>query len=320
MSKRLMAVAIAATVVSAQAAAQTYPSRAVRIVVGFPPGGGIDIAARAVAQPLSESFKQSFVVDNRPGGSGIIASEIVARSKPDGYTLLMASMSHVVNPGLFPKLPYDTVKDFAPITLVGVIPNVYVVHPSLPVTTLKGLVDMAKRRPGQITFSAASGGSSSDFAMQMLVQVTRIEVLRVPYKGAIPSLTALLSGEVAVTSATLPSALPFIANRKLRVLAASTAQRSPVIPDVPTVAESGYPGFSAVGFTGLLAPANTPGDITAGLGKAIADALKQGELGRRFRELGFDPAGNTPEQFDAYIKQEIVKWTDLVKKTGMRPE
>ena len=305
---------------SPTAHAQPYPTRPVRIVVGFTPSGGIDIAARVIAQKLGESFGQQVFVDNRPGASGIIASELVARSPPDGYMLSMVSVSHVANPGLFAKLPYDTVKDFAGVALVGIIPNVVVVHPSLPVHSLKALVDLAKRQPGQLSFSASGNGSSSDLAMQLLTRTTHINLLRVPYKGAATSFTALLSGEVALTSATLPAALPFITNQRVRVLAVSTLKRSPSIPSVPTVAESGYPGFNAVGFTGLVAPAATPRAIVTRINKDVSDAQRQGDLSKRFRELGFDPGGGTPEEFDNYIRTEILKWSQILKQEAIRVE
>ncbi len=288
------------------------------MVVGFPPGGGTDIAARLLAQKLGEAMGQQVVVDNRGGGGGVIGSEIVAKSAPDGHTLLMANVGHTVNPALFGKLPYDTVRDFVPITLVVMIPNILVAHPSLPVRDFKQLLVLARAKPGSIVYGSGGNGSSPHLAMELLKYTTRIDMLHVPYKGGGPSVVALMAGEVSLAFATMPSAMPYVKQGRLRALAVSSPQRSATARDVPTVAELGYPGFNASGLAGLVAPAGTQRELVLRLREEVVRALRLADVNERLLTLGFDPVGSTPDEFDKLIRTDIEKWIKLVREANIK--
>jgi tripartite-type tricarboxylate transporter receptor subunit TctC len=299
---------------AASASAQTYPNKSIRLVVPFPPGGTTDILARDVGQRLTEAFGQSVVIDNRPGAAGNIGSDIVAKSPPDGYTLEMATVStHAINPGLYSNLPYDHIKDFAPVILVARVPNVLEVNPAVPVNSVSDLIKLAKEKPGQINFASSGSGTSIHLSGELFKTMAGVEMVHVPYKGSAPALVDLVSGQVQVMFDNLPSSLPQIKAGKLRAIAVTSEQRSPALPDIPTIAESGLPGFEATSWFGIIAPAGTPPAIIAKL-NAELDKWLQSPAGKELLlTQGALPAGGTPEQFAAYIRAETDKWAKVIK-------
>jgi len=314
----------AALIVLAAAAnvstAQTYPNRPVRFIVPYSAGGGVDIVTRTLAQKLTELFNQSFVVENRPGGSTNIGSEAVARAAPDGYMLLMGSPANAVNGSLFAKLPYDTLRDFAPVSLVGYGPLVLVVHPSVPARSVKDLIALCKSRPGQLSYASGGNGSSQHLAGEMLKVMTRVDIVHVPYKGAAPALVDLIGGQIAFMFNNTLEVLPYVKTARLRALAVASAKRAAVLPDVPTFAESGLPGFEATVWWGVLAPAATPKDVIARLNGEIVRALRAPEVKERFTTLGAEATGSTPEQFGEFLKSETAKWANVIKTSGIRAD
>ncbi|MEO7728292.1 MAG: tripartite tricarboxylate transporter substrate binding protein [Burkholderiales bacterium] len=306
--------AVAGLVPLCTAHAQIYPAKPVRMIVGFAPGGGTDVTARVIAQPLAERLGQRVVVDNRPGADGVLGTDLAAKSPPDGYTILMVNSGHTVNPGVFKKLPYDTLRDFAPITLVAMIANLLVVHPSLPAKSLAEFVRLAKARPGIINYASGGYGSSGHLAVELFRKYTHIEMTHVPYKSGGLVATALLAGEVAVSFNTIPSLITYVKAGRLRTLGVSTPQRSLSLPDVPTIAEQGYAGFSASGLAGLLAPAGTPREAVDRLQTEVAMLIRQPALLERFITLGLEPVGNTPAEFDKFIRGDVEKWTQLTRE------
>ncbi len=300
--------------------AQTYPVRPIRMIVAYPPGGGTDIVGRMMGQKLGENLGQTVVVDNRGGATGNIGTEIAAHATADGYTLLMGNVApNAINVSLFKKLPFDPVKDFAPVSLVAVTPNILVVQPSSPVKTVKDLIALAKSKPGTLNFPSAGVGSSSHLAGEMLKSMAGIDMVHVPYKGGGPALVALLSGQVQLMFATLPAAMPHVKSGKLRPVAVTTSHRSQALPELPTIAESGVPGYEAATWYGLLAPAGTPKAIVDRLHAEIVKILAT-DTRQRLAAQGFEPAGTTPAEFAGYIKSEIVKWGKVIKDAGIRPE
>lgn len=297
---------------------QAYPVKPVRIVVPFPPGGTSDILARAIGQKLNEEWKQQIIVDNRPGAGANIGAEIVAKSPPDGYTLLLASTIHTINPSLYSKLAYDPVRDFTPITLIAATSQVLVVHPSLPVKTVKEFIAYAKKRPGALNYSSAGNGSQPHLTAELFKTKTGINIVHVPYKGAPPAMTDLLAGQVALTFATAPSAVPHVKAGKLRALGVSTAQRIAALPDVPTIAEAGVPGFEAAGWNGLVGPAGMPAPVVDKLNAAVVRIVHVPAMSTYLSGQGADPQTTTPGQFGDYIKSEIVKWAKVVKDSAAR--
>jgi tripartite-type tricarboxylate transporter receptor subunit TctC len=300
------------TCASGFAGEQTYPSKPIRLIVGFAPGGGTDVSARAIVQELSEGLRQRVVIENRPGANGVIGTEIAAKSAPDGYTLLMVNSGHTANPGLYPKLPYDSIRDFAPISLVAVLPNLLVIHASLPAKTFPQFIRFARSEPGAITYGSGGQGASSHLGMEMLKRVTKIDLVHVPYKSGGQSAAALLAGEIMASFNTIPSALPYVTSGRLRALAVSSTKRSMSVPDVPTVAEMGYPGFSASGLAGLLAPAGTSSEVIDHVSRETANLLKRPQVIERFKTLGLDPVGSTPQAFTQFIKADTERWTKLI--------
>ncbi len=302
------------------APAQTpYPSKPIRIVVPFPAGGTTDILARAVAQRLTETLGQSVVVDNRPGAGGNIGAELVAKAAPDGYTLLMGTVgTHAINASLYAKMPYDHVRDFAPIILVAGVPNVLVVNPALPVNSVQELIAYGKANPGKLNFASSGNGTSIHLSGELFKTMTGVQMAHVPYKGSSPALVDLMGGQVQLMFDNLPSALPQIKAGKLKALAVTSAQRSTALPDVPTVIESGLPGFEASSWFGLLAPAGTPKDIIAKLNGEVAKWLaspgRQGKAGR----AGRDPGRPVARRFHAAHRGETVKWQKVVKDSGAK--
>lgn len=314
----LYLVTAATTVFAPHASAQAYPAKAIRIVVPFPAGGTSDILSRAIGQKLTEEWKQPVIVDNRPGAGANIGAEIVVKSPPDGYTLLLASTIHTINPSLYRKLAYDPVKDFTPITLIATTSQVLVVHPSLPVKTVKELVAYAKKHPGEINYSSAGNGSQPHLTAELFKSRTGIDIVHVPYKGAPPAMTDLLAGHVALSFATSPSAVPQVKSGKLRALAVSTAKRISALPEVPTIDESGVPGFEASGANGLVGPAGMPGAVVAKLNATVVRIVKEPAMSKFLSEQGADPFTSTPAEYAAYIKSEVAKWAKAVKDSGAR--
>lgn len=313
--------AVVAALAAATASAQIYPTKPVRLVTPFPPGGTTDILARITAQKLSESIGQQVVVDNRAGGGGTIGVEAAARSAPDGYTILIAHIGPLaMAPALYPKLGYDPVKDFAPITLLATVPNGLVVHPSVPVRSVRELVALARARPGQVLYASAGSGSIAHLAVVNLEMLTRTSLQHVPYKGGGPSVRELIAGETSLTITGLPQLRPHVEARRLRLLAIGEAKRLAVLPDVPTIAESGVPGYHVTQWQGILAPARTPAAIVARLNAEIIKAITAPDVTRRLAADGAEPVGSTPEHFAAHIKSEVAHWGPLIKSSGAKPE
>jgi len=295
-----------------------YPARAVRVVVPFAPGGPSDLPARLVAQRMTEAWGQQIVVDNRGGAGGILGAEIVAKAPADGYTLVMGTTgTHGINASLYAKLPYDTINDFAPIARIGISNYVLIVHPSLPVRNVRELVKLANARPGQIT--GASGGSVSQLAAELFKRSAGIDVVIVPYKGNALAVTAALGGEVSLIFGGIAQSAPLIKTGKLRALAVSGHRRSAGMPEVPTVAESGVPGFEAGSWYGLLAPAATPRPIIERINKETVRIVQLADVRERLLNEAFEVPIDTPEQFAAHIKADIVKWAKVVKEAGIKP-
>ena len=303
-----------------EAAAQAYPGRPVRVVVPFPPGGGTDIISRTVAQKLSEAWGQPVVVDNRSGANGLIGTELAARAKPDGYTLLVVIATHAINPSLYRKLPYDTAKDFAPVTLMAQYPYILTIHPALPARTVKELIALAKVRPGQLSYASSGEGSGPHLGFELFKSAAKIDVVHVPYKGAGPANIDLISGQVQLMFNNFLAAMPQIKAGRLRVLAVSSAERSKVMPEVPTLAQSGLPGFEVISWYALLAPAETPTAIIAKVQADTAAALRSPAVSSRLSGEGAEPVGSTPEQLGKFIAIETRKWAKVVKAAGIKPE
>ena len=306
-------------ILPADALAQSYPSRPVRLVVPFPAGGTTDILARAMAEKLSGALGQQFVVDNRPGAGGNIGSDIVAKSPPDGYTLLMGTVgTHAINPSLYPKMPYDHVKDFVPVVLVAGVPNVLVVNPTVPAKTVAELIALAKEKPGTINFASSGNGTSIHLSGELFKLLAGVQIAHVPYKGSAPALTDLIGGRVQIMFDNLPSALPHIKGGKLRALAVTSSKRAPALPDLPTIAESGVAGFEASSWFGILAPAATPRDIVQRINAEANKALHAPDMREKLLAQGAEAVGNSPEFFADYIRTETVKWAKVVKDSGAR--
>lgn len=296
-----------------------YPSKPVRIIVPYPAGGTTDIIARIAANQLTERLKQSFIVENKAGASGAIGSQAVAQAAPDGYTLVMATASsHGINSALQKSLPYDAVKDFAPITVVANTPNIIIANPAVPVKNLQELIALAKKEPGRINFGSTSAGGSPHMSAELLKMMAGIDMTHVPYKGAAPMLTDLIGGQVQIGFDNLPSSIGFVKSGKVRALAVTTARRWPGAPDIPTVAESGVPGYEVSGWFGLLAPAGTPREILNKLQGTIAEAVKSPEVAKQLNDLGAEPVANKPEVFAQEIKDDVEKWRKVVKTTGVK--
>jgi tripartite-type tricarboxylate transporter receptor subunit TctC len=291
------------------------------MIVAFPPGGGTDILGRMLAQRLGETLGQNVVVENRGGAGGNVGTEAAARAAPDGYTILMGNVApNAINVSLYRNLPFDPVADFAPVSLVAATPNVLVVHPSTAARTVKELIALARARPGTLNFASAGNGSSSHLAGELFRVLAGAEIVHVPYKGAGPAMLDVLSGQVQLYFATLPAALPHVKSGKLAAVAVTSARRSPALADLPTVAESGIPGYEASTWYGVLAPARTPARAIERLHGDIVKILAQPEFRERLEAQGFDLVGSSPEEFRAAIRSEIVKWGKVVRDAGIRPE
>lgn len=310
-----MRVLIAGIVTMAQA--QTYPDKAVRIIVPFAPGGSADIVGRIMSQKLSERLKQSVVIDNRGGGGGNIGSDMVAKAQPDGYTLLVGTVgSLTINPSLYKKMPYDPLKELTPLAYLGSTPNVLVVHTSLPVKSVRELIIFARSRPGQLNYASAGSGGSVHLAAELFKSLAKVDMVHVPYKGSGPALIDLLGGQTQLMFSTMPPALPHVKSGRLRALGMTGAKRSPLVPELPTIAESGLPGYEITQWWGLLGPPGMPAAVVTRLNSEVNAILQQPDVKERFASEGADTAPNTPEWFAAYMKIEVAKWAKVVRASG----
>ncbi len=304
----------------AVAAAESFPTRPIRLISPFAPGGGNDIISRSLGSAISKGLGQSIVVDNRPGANTIVAMEILARATPDGYTLLTTSSSQATNATLYAKLPYDSIKDFSPVSMVGVSPLVLAVNPALPIKSVSDLIAAAKAKPGSIMYPSAGTGNSTHLGGALFAAMADIQLTHVPYKGLGPGLLDLMAGRLHVVFSTAPSAIPHIKTARLRGLAVTTAARSNLVPQLPTVAESGVSGYEAGSWYGIIAPADVPRPIVARLNKEITAVLATPDFREQLMNAGADPMPNTPEQFSAYLKSEITKWAKVIKLSGAKAE
>jgi tripartite-type tricarboxylate transporter receptor subunit TctC len=309
-----------ALIVSAGALAQAYPSRPIRVVVPFPPGGGTDIVARTVTPKMAEILGQPFVIENRAGAGGNIGTEAVARSPADGYTLLVASASSAINTTLMPKLSWELARDFAPVVLMVVNNHLLAAHPSLPASNVRELLALASAKPGQVTYASYGPGSSAHLTAELFKLMAHVDLLHVPYKGAAPAVNDLLGGQVNIMFADVAALLPHIKSGKLKALGIGSAKRFEGLPDVPTIAESGVPGFEAGGFLGLVAPAGTPRAAIDALNAAAQKSLAMREVRERLLALASPPVGGTPEEFGAYMKREVDKWARVIRAANIKPE
>jgi tripartite-type tricarboxylate transporter receptor subunit TctC len=304
----------ALAVAPAAALAQAWPAKPIRVIVPFPAGGGVDYIGRLVGKGLTQRLGQQVVVDNRPGASAIIGLELLKASAPDGYTIAAASAGPlVINPHIFAKLPYDSLRDFTPISNMSTFPYLLVTHPSLPAKNVKELIALAKARPGEITYSSPGSGNGQHLATALFASMAKVNIVHVPYKGNAPSVVALLSGETQLTHSSIPSILPHVRAGRVRALAVSTAERIPSLPEFPTVAEAGVAGFEAFGWAGMVGPANMPRDILQRLNKAIVETLTQKDIVERMLSDGALPTPTSVEEFARYMKAELKKWGDVVK-------
>jgi tripartite-type tricarboxylate transporter receptor subunit TctC len=304
---------------AATAYAQQYPTKPIRVIVPFAPGGGLEITTRLIGQKLTEKWGQNIVVDSRPGAATIIGSEIASKAAPDGYTLLMITTTFAINPGLYRKLPYDPHKDFAPITQLNSQPNVLVVHPASPVKSVSDLIAQARARPGALTFASPGAGSAPHLSAEMFKRMAGVDMIHVPYKGIPPAVTDVIGGRVNMLFTTTISAAPHVNAGKLRAVAITSAKRLPTMPDVPTVAES-LPGYEAEAFQGMVAPAGVPRAIVETLAREIAAIVKSPEVTERFSRDGAVPVGSTPQQFAAFLKSEMAKWRKVIEEAGIKLE
>ena len=316
----LWVVALLACINSLTYAQAAYPIKPIRLIVPFAPGGSNDIMARITGQKFSESFGQQVIIDNRGGASGIIGTDLAAKAAPDGYTLLMMSLTLAVNPSLYKKLPYDTEKDLMPVSLVASAPLILVVHPSLPVKSLKEFIAHAKANPGKFNFGSGGPGTTPHLAGEMLKSMAGLQMTHVPYKGGGPALADLIGGQLQLMLENIPSTLPHVKSGKLRVLALSGLKRSALVPEVPTLDEAGLKGYEIVGWNGLFLPAGTPNAIVSRLHAETVKALALPDIKERLAGMGAEGVGNTPAQFSAFVKAEIKKWAQVVRAAGLRLE
>ena len=297
-----------------------YPAKPVRVIVGFAPGGAVDVPMRLLAQRLGESFG-TVIVENRPGADGILAGDFVAKSPPDGYTFVCVSAGHAMNSVLHAKtLPYHPVNDFSPVSLTASGPLTLVVNRSLPVKDLKELVALARRQPGKLNFASSGSGGTMHLAGELLKSMAHINIVHVPYKGGGPAITDVIGGQVELTFVGAPAAMPHIRSGRLKVLGVTTAKRAAALPDVPTVAELGYPGYEVAAWYGILGPARIPAAIVNQFSAELAKTLTSGDMKEKLLTFGLEPVASTPEQFTAHLKSEIARWTPIIAKAGIKPD
>ncbi|MDP2241777.1 MAG: tripartite tricarboxylate transporter substrate binding protein [Burkholderiales bacterium] len=302
------------------AAAQNYPTKPVRVIVPFAPGGSTDIVARLLAPRLSENLGQSVVVENRGGGGTLIGMDHVAKSAPDGYTLGVATLTFAINPSLVPKLPYDTLKDFAPVSLVSIVTFVMAIHPSVPARSVKEFIALAKAQPDALNYSSSGIGSASQMGAELFKYMTKTNMVHIPYTGGGPAMVALLSGQVSVFVMSIPAGLPYFKTGRLAPLGVTSVKRHPVLPDVPSIAESGLPGYELFEYQGIVAPAGTPGVVINRLQQEIVKSLASPGLNDRFTTMGATVVGSTPEELTNHVKKEIATWGKVIKTAGIKLE
>ena len=320
-ARDLLVVVTLLAVVPGTAPAQGYPSKPIRIMVAYTPAGTTDILARLIGQKMAEKWGQPVIVENRPGANGNIGTELAARATPDGYSILMATAAtHSINNTLYPKLTWDAVKDFAPVSLVALVPNLMVVNNSLPVKSVKDLVAYARANPAKLAHGSPGYGSTAHLSMELFKSLTGVTMTHVPYKGSAGVLADVMGGQIALTMDNIPVYLPQARAGKIRALAVSSAKRAAAAPEIPTLAEAGVPGFEAVSWFGLVAPAATPKPIVQALWAETARILRLPDVNKRISELGAEPVGSTPQQYAAFIQSEIVKWRKVIKDAGVRLE
>jgi tripartite-type tricarboxylate transporter receptor subunit TctC len=301
--------------------AQAYPAKPMRLVVPFVPGGSTDIIARILAQKLSEAWNQQMIVDNRPGAGGTIGVDYVAKAPADGYTLIFGHVGTFgFGPSLYPKLPYDPVRDFAPVILFAMVPNMLVTHPSLPAKTVKELIALAKARPGQLNYASSGAGSASHLAVEYFKLLSKTDITPIAYRGTGPMTISLISGETSLTITGVPPLYPHVQAGRMRGIAVASTKRLKLMPELPTIAEAGVPGYESTTWFGPLAPAKTPREIVAKLNAELVKVLQQPDVSKRFSAEGIEALGSTPEQFTAYIKTEIERWARVVKEANIRLE
>ena len=300
------------------ASAQTFPAKPVRIVVPYPPGGGTDIVTRNVAVKLGEIWGQQVIVENRAGANGMIGSELVVKSAPDGYTLAVVVATHPINPSVYAKLPYNTDRDFTPITLIATSPFVMMVHPGVPARTVREVIELARSKPGSLTFGSSE--YSSRLAGELFKNMAKIDLLHVPYKGGGPMMTDMLGGHLAIGFTSVLSALPHVKSGKLVMVAAGSPKRSPIVPEVPTIAEAGLPGYEANAWYGVFGPAAMPADTVNKIQRDIARVSAMPDLREKIVTQGGEPVGNTPAEFASFVKSEMAKWSRVVKDANIQPE
>ncbi len=320
--KALTASVVAALLVTAaaDAPAQAYPSKPIRLVVGFTPGGGVDINARLLGPKLTEYLGQQVIVDNRPGAGTNIANEFVAKSPPDGYTLLINTAAIAINMALYKKVPFDTLRDFVPISVFSQSPNILVVHSSVPAKNVKELIALAKAKPGSLNFSSAGSGTTQHLAGELFKLRSGVNIVHVPYKGSAPSLTALIGGEVSLTFANIPAIYQHVKSGRLRPLASAGPKRSELMPEVPTMAEAGVKGVEVVVWYGVLAPAATPKEIVNTLASLVKKAAFAPDIKQKLIDQGAEPVGSTPEEFAKLLREEVTKWAEVVKASGAKAD
>lgn len=308
------------TLMAEVAAAQTYPSRPIRIVITFPAGGPTDTVVRPIAQRLNEAWGQPVILDNRGGAGGVVGTEIVARAAPDGYNLLVGTAGGMaINPNLMASLPYDPFRDFAPVGMLVINPQILVAHPSLPASNVKELVALAKAKPGQLNFGSSGTGTATHLGMELLKLATGIDVVHVPYKGGAPAVTDLIAGQVQMIFVSMPSVMPHVQSGRLKALAVGSAKRVGSAPDVPTVAEAGYPGFEYANWNALFAPAGTPTAVVTKLNAEVVRILSDPALAQRLSAQGAEPAPGSPESLGRYLRQDYERWKKVIKTGGIKP-
>ena len=314
-------ISMSALVATPQAFAQAFPSKPVRVIVPFPPGGAVDFYARVVANPLSELLGQPVVIDNKAGASGMIGADLVAKSAPDGYTLLLGNIASLaINAGIYPKMPYDPVRDFTPIIRTVDVNYVMAVHPSVPARTVTELIAYAKANPGKLAYGSAGSGSLPHLSVELMKSLTGTDLVHVPYKGGGPMVTDLLGGSVQIVIADQANLMPHVKTGKLRALAVGSPKRSANYPDIPTFAEAGQVGFEAIAWQGLVGPAGLPADVVKRINEAFNKAMAMPEVRERLVAGGLDPVGGTPEEFGRFIRSEIVRWSKIAKDVGAKPD
>jgi tripartite-type tricarboxylate transporter receptor subunit TctC len=317
---RSVAITLAVLALGQSAHAQTYPTRSIRFIAPFAAGGGTDLIARTLAQKLTEALAQSVFVDNRPGASAAIGTELAAKSPPDGYTMMLATPTITVNPSLMPKLPYDALRDFAPVSLVASSPHLLAVHPSVPAKTVKELVALAKARPGQLTFSSGGSGGSSHLSAELFSSMAQIRMIHVPYKGTGQSVLAIVTGEVSLGFNDVMTNLPHMKTGRLRGVAVTSLQRSSAVRDLPTIAESGYPGFQSGVWYGVVAPARTPPEIISRLNAEFVKIVRNPDFVQKLAAQGADVIGSSPESFGEHLKMETARWAKIIREAKIKGE